>query len=55
MSEYVSQIQNQLFVESDGKYFVPSIITQSFHERLSLMVVRNCDLIRNYNLRHIKH
>ena len=50
------QLQNHFYVESGGKYFVPSILCNSprdiTHE--AMIILRNADFLQNYTVKHMK-
>ena len=54
LKEYCSNIQNSLFLQSNGQYFVPSILCDSDEEK-ALMILRNCDSLQNYKILHQKY
>lgn len=46
-----------LLLVQSGKHYVPSIITNSPKniKQEAVILMRNCDLLRNYTLKHVKY
>lgn len=53
----LTEEQNRLFLTSSGKYFVPTLLCNLASDLSAscLMILRNCDLLQNYQLYHMKH